>query len=70
MITNNFAERHIGPTPLDVEKMLQYIGVSSLDELIAQTIPSGIRLKGPLHIEQGMNEYEVFHHLKTLGQKK
>ena len=69
MITNNFAERHIGPTPLDVEKMLQYIGVSSLDELIAQTIPSGIRLKGPLHIEQGMNEYEVFHHLKTLGQK-
>ena len=35
MITNNFAERHIGPTPLDVEKMLQYIGVSSLDELLS-----------------------------------
>ncbi len=69
MITNNFAERHLGPSPIDVEKMLQHIGVSTLDELIDQTIPSGIRLKDPLHIDQGMNEYEVFQHLKTLGQK-
>ncbi|KUK59177.1 MAG: Glycine dehydrogenase, partial [Bacteroidetes bacterium 38_7] len=69
MITNNFAERHLGPSLIDVEKMLQHIGVSTLDELIDQTIPSGIRLKDPVHIDQGMNEYEVFQHLKTLGQK-
>jgi glycine cleavage system pyridoxal-binding protein P len=40
-----FQSRHIAPNEADTAKMLKTIGVSSLDELIAQTIPDQIRLK-------------------------
>ena len=42
-IPNGFESRHIGPSPQDVSAMLETIGVSSLDELIAQTVPDDIR---------------------------
>ena len=50
MSSDNFLSRHIGPRDTDIDSMLSKIGVSSLDELIDQTIPSNIRLKEPLKI--------------------
>jgi glycine cleavage system pyridoxal-binding protein P len=38
-ISDDFESRHIGPGPHEVRAMLETIGVASLDELIAQTIP-------------------------------
>ena len=38
------APRHIGISEQDEARMLQAIGVNSLDELIGQTIPADIRL--------------------------
>ena len=35
--------RHIGPSPVEMADMLKAIGVSSLDELIDQTVPASIR---------------------------
>lgn len=69
MITNNFAHRHNGPQPAEVEKMLKVIGVGSLDELIDKTIPAKIRFKEPLDLPQGMNEYEYFTMLKAMASK-
>ena len=69
MITNNFARRHNGPQPVEVEKMLKVIGVSTLDELIDKTIPEKIRFKQPLDLPEGMNEYEYFTMLKSLAAK-
>ncbi len=69
MITNNFVHRHIGPRGKDLEKMLKKIGVSSVDQLIDETIPSAIRLKKPLAVEGGMSEYQYINHLKALGSK-
>lgn len=69
MITNNFAKRHNGPQAHDIQKMLDVIGVSSIDELIDKTIPSAIRLKLPLNLPQGMNEYEYITHMKELASK-
>ncbi|MBO5844133.1 MAG: aminomethyl-transferring glycine dehydrogenase subunit GcvPA, partial [Bacteroidales bacterium] len=69
MITNNFAHRHNGPQPAEVEKMLKVIGVSSIDELIDKTIPAKIRFKQPLDLPQGMNEYEYFTMLKGMASK-
>lgn len=45
MATEKFLWRHIGPRPEDIENMLKVVGVSSLDELIEQTVPESIRLK-------------------------
>ncbi|MEI6853169.1 MAG: glycine dehydrogenase (aminomethyl-transferring), partial [Bacteroidota bacterium] len=69
MITNNFTARHNGPRGAEVEKMLETIGVSSLDELIDQTIPQSIRLTEPLHIPEGINEYQFLNHIKEVGAK-
>ena len=45
---NEFAGRHIGPRSEDTQKMLETIGVSSLEELIDKTVPDAIRMKSPL----------------------
>jgi len=69
MSLESFASRHIGPRPAETAQMLKTIGVSSVDELINQTVPAGIRLKKPLNIASGMSEYEYLNELKTLASK-
>ena len=69
MLSNNFACRHNGPNAEETAKMLKNIGVSSMDELIEKTVPAAIRLKKPLNLPAGMNEYEYLNHLRSLGQK-
>jgi len=68
-LTNNFIERHNGPSQAEITAMLETIGVSSIDQLVTETVPSAIRLPEPLHLEDGMNEYEYLTHLKALGSK-
>lgn len=66
---NQFAERHIGPRPSEQEAMLEKIGVSSLEELIQQTIPSNIRLEQELDLPAALNESELLDHMQGLGRK-
>jgi len=67
--TDKFVNRHNGPRANDVTAMLAKINVSSVDELINQTIPSAIRLKAPLNLPKGMTEYAYHKHLRTLASK-
>jgi glycine dehydrogenase len=69
MQMNQFAERHIGPRPSEQEAMLKKIGVSSLEELIQQTIPSNIRLEQELDLPAALNESDLLDHMKGLGRK-
>ena len=50
MVTDLFASRHIGIRKDDLPKMLQTIGVESIDQLIDETIPGEITLKKPLDL--------------------
>ena len=68
MSQNDFVNRHNGPQADDVKKMLKVIGVSSIDELIEQTVPGKIR-RQPLNIGKGMSEYEYLNHVKALAAK-
>src|SRR5690242_7758544 len=54
-----FASRHIGPSPEGVSAMLKALGVTSLDELIAQTLPPDIRQAEPLTLAPAMSEQEA-----------
>ena len=46
---DDFANRrHIGPSPAEMEAMLKVVGAESLDALIDQTVPAGIRQAAPL----------------------
>jgi glycine dehydrogenase len=49
--------------------MLQALGVSSLDELIDQTVPAAIRLKRPLDLPPALTESEYLRELKTIAVK-
>ena len=65
MKTNYLKSRHIGLTEQDQQQMLEVIGVKSVDELIAQTMPSDILLDEPLDLDEPLTEQE---HLSTMHQ--
>ncbi len=44
----DFAARHIGPSPADIDHMLGTLGYSSLDELTATALPAGLAASGGL----------------------
>jgi len=69
MMKNEFTKRHNGPGTEDVAKMLQTIGVKSMDELIDKTLPQTIRFKNPLDLPEGMSEYEYLSYVKALLSK-
>jgi glycine dehydrogenase len=68
MNTNAFALRHIGPREDDQKLMLKTIGVDSLDQLIYETIPTDIRLKNGLKLDEPMTEYEYSLHINELSK--
>lgn len=51
-----FQDRHNGPRTEEAQEMLAYLGVSSLDQLIEQTVPSQIRLQKPLGLPEALSE--------------
>lgn len=59
-----FIGRHIGPDAEQTQAMLDAIGVSSLEELIAKTIPESIRMKEALDIPEPMSEHAYLTELK------
>ena len=69
MATEKFLWRHIGPRPEDIENMLKVVGVSSLDELIEQTVPESIRLKKTLDLPAPLTEFEFISRMKAVASK-
>ncbi|MGN6180383.1 MAG: aminomethyl-transferring glycine dehydrogenase, partial [Mucilaginibacter sp.] len=59
-----FQSRHIAPNEADTAQMLKTIGVTSVDELIDQTIPARIRLKKPLNLPAAKSEFDYLNTLK------
>ncbi len=66
---NGFIPRHIGPQEADTKKMLQKIGVESLDQLISNTVPPAIRMNHSLNIPSAMSEHEYLKHIKEISQQ-
>ncbi len=63
--------RHIGPSPKEMEQMLAALGVSSLDELIDQTVPASIRQAEPLSFEKPRSERELIWEMRKIaGENK
>ena len=67
MITDNFARRHNGPFGAEIETMLEKIGVKTLEQLINETVPSAIRLKTPMNLPKGLNEYQYLNHIRGIA---
>lgn len=69
MNTEQFVSRHISINEADKLAMLNKIGVSSVEELISQTIPASIRLAKDLDISEPLSEYEMLSYSKKLASK-
>ncbi len=62
--TEQFKNRHIGPNKSQTKEMLSLLGVSSIDELINQTIPKNIRLKKDLKLPEAKTEKKYIDDLR------
>lgn len=69
ILKDNFVDRHNGPDKAEQQKMLQTIGVKTMEELIAKTIPEPIRLPEPLDLPEGMPEGEYLNLIHDLMAK-
>src|SRR6056297_2812546 len=61
--------RHIGPSPAEMAEMLAVVGVSKLDELIAQTVPESIRQEEPLDFGKALSERELLYHMRETASQ-
>ncbi|MCC6754611.1 MAG: aminomethyl-transferring glycine dehydrogenase [Saprospiraceae bacterium] len=66
---DQFVSRHIGTLGPERSILLKATGVSSLDELIGQTIPDDIRMDGPLDLPSALPEYEYLRLLEGYAAK-
>lgn len=61
-----FARRHIGPQPEDFASMLETVGAPTLDALIDETVPAGIRLAKPLALPAARAEEQALADLAAI----
>jgi glycine dehydrogenase len=66
---DSFAARHVGPSENEVSEMLATLGYETLDDLIAATIPAGIRMKGRLAIAEGSSEAEALRDFRAVAAR-
>ncbi|SFR54355.1 glycine dehydrogenase [Robiginitalea myxolifaciens] len=67
MYTAQFAYRHLGIRSEDLEYMLTSIGAESLDQLIEETVPEGIRLQAAMDLSPALSEFEFLQHIQELA---
>ncbi|MDC0612057.1 aminomethyl-transferring glycine dehydrogenase [Vibrio sp.] len=66
---NEFIRRHNGLSSSDRDSMLNVLNVTSLDELIEQTIPQSIRLPSPIKLEASLSEANALAKLKEYAEQ-
>jgi len=67
--STTFRHRHIAPSTEEIQKMLERIGSSSLEELIDQTIPKHIQLERPLNLPSELSEDAFLKKFHKLAKK-
>ena len=69
MEMEHFKSRHIGISAEEQQIMLEAIGVSTLDELIDQTIPTDIRLPETMSLPKALSEQEYAEEIAAIASK-
>ncbi|UWS80657.1 aminomethyl-transferring glycine dehydrogenase [Phaeobacter sp. G2] len=61
--------RHIGPSPEEMQAMLDVIGAESLEALIDDTVPASIRQAAALEFGRPLSERELLFHMREVADK-
>ncbi|MFM8838066.1 MAG: glycine dehydrogenase (aminomethyl-transferring), partial [Bacteroidota bacterium] len=64
-----FIRRHIGINAQALPTMLQAVGAATLDQLIEETIPEGIRMGNEMELPAPLTEQELLAELARIGDK-
>ena len=64
-----FISRHIGPSEQEQNRMLEDLGVSSLEELVRQVVPTSILLRGDGDLPKPCSEEQALKELKEIASK-
>jgi glycine dehydrogenase len=65
----DFVRRHVGPGEAERAEMLKSLGVPSLDALVAETVPEGIRLGRALALPAPLGEEQALAELRQKAAK-
>ncbi len=68
-LSDQFVNRHIGPSDEELALMLNEIGFQNTDELLDKVIDESIKLKKELDLGDGLSEYELLEELKAIATK-
>ena len=66
---DQFVHRHLGPRDLDIARMVEVIGVDSLDALIDETVPKAIRMGEELKLAAPRSESDVLDEMRALANQ-
>ena len=61
--------RHIGPSPEEMAEMLRVVGAKSLEDLVEETLPKGIRQTEPLDFGRPLSERGALDKLRDTANK-
>jgi len=64
-----FTQRHVGPDQQETQQMLETLGLSSLDELLVQTVPNKIRIDGELNIPSARSEQQALEDIAKIASE-
>ncbi|CAD6192520.1 unnamed protein product [Caenorhabditis auriculariae] len=62
-----FADRHIGPSRVETQKMLDFLGFKDLDELTNTNVPNVIKVEQELDVPQPLDEFKMLKELKKIA---
>jgi glycine dehydrogenase len=68
-MSTDFARRHIGPSPADINQMLATLGLDSLESLMEETLPAAIRQEQPLDFGAALTEIEALRRMRQIADK-
>jgi glycine dehydrogenase len=66
---STFADRHLGPSKDETEKMLATLGTATLNELLDETVPESIRFREMLQLPAPQTEVEALAALRVIAEK-
>src|SRR5688500_15200359 len=68
-VAADFARRHIGPAPRDIEALLEAVHAKSLAALVDEALPASIRQKAPANLGPAMSEIQALAHMTALAEQ-
>lgn len=65
----DFEARHVGPDSDERARMLEFLGLDSIDALVDEVVPQSIRMSGDLDVPEAVSEAELLRRLRSIAGK-